>query len=134
MFALWLPCSRYHSNCIHQQLDLLYEFSQWALARFGVPQQPPGRHARLWRGSNRVEEQRVGGRPQDRQCVVRLNSIASFSLSRDEADCFGDWVFELQVPRCKLLVWPGLLPGTVLQGEQEVLALGGDYAVQAHCV
>ena len=40
-------------------------------------------------------------------------------------------VFELQVPRCKLLVWPGLLPGQVLHGEQEVLALGGDYPVQA---
>lgn len=125
--------SRYHGNCIHQQLDLLYEFSQWALDRFGLPRQPQGSHVRLWRGSTRAEEQLVAGRLQDSQCTVRLNSIASFSLSRDEAGCFGDWVFELQVPRCKLLVWPGLLPGPVLHGEQEVLALGGDYPAQASC-
>jgi len=30
-----------------------------------------------------------------------------------------------------VLVFPGLLPGQVLQGEQEVLALGGDYEVMA---
>lgn len=126
--------SRYHGNCIHQQLDLLYEFSQWALVRFGLPQHPgEGTHVRLWRGSTRAEEQLVAGRLQDHACTVRLNSIASFSLSRDEAGCFGDWVFELQVPRCKLLVWPGLLPGKVLQGEQEVLALGGDYPAHASC-
>ncbi|HEY9194078.1 MAG TPA: NAD(+)--dinitrogen-reductase ADP-D-ribosyltransferase [Methyloversatilis sp.] len=125
--------SRYHGNCIHQQLDLLYEFSQWALPRFGPPREPgdDGAHLRLWRGSTRCEEQVVTGRLQDRQCTVRLNSLASFTLSRDDAGCFGDWVFELQVPRCKLLVWPGLLPGQVLHGEQEVLALGGDYPVQA---
>jgi NAD+--dinitrogen-reductase ADP-D-ribosyltransferase len=40
-------------------------------------------------------------------------------------------VFELLVPRSKLLVFPGLLPGQVLQGEQEVIALGGDYDVVA---
>lgn len=123
--------SRYHGNCIHQQLDLLYEYSQWALDRFGLPSQPDSTHVQVWRGSTRAEEQLVEGRLQDRACTVRLNSIASFSLSRDEAGCFGDWLFELQVPRCKLLVWPGLLPGQVLQGEQEVLALGGDYPVRA---
>jgi len=43
--------SRFHNNCIYQQLDLLYEFCQWALKRF----QPFGttRHARLWRGITR---------------------------------------------------------------------------------
>jgi NAD+--dinitrogen-reductase ADP-D-ribosyltransferase len=127
-------CSRYHGNCIHQQLDLLYEFSQWALTRFGLPHQPDGPHLRLWRGSTRCEEQLVAGRLQDRQCTVRLNSLASFTLSREEAGCFGDWVLEVQVPRCKLLVWPGLLPGHVLHGEQEVLAIGGDYPVRASCL
>ena len=38
---------------------------------------------------------------------------------------------EVQVPVAKVLVFPGLLPGQVLQGEQEVLALGGDYEVTA---
>lgn len=124
--------SRHHSNNIHQQLDLLYEFCQWALARFPLPApQMQGPHVRLWRGSNRVEEQLLQGTLRERRCRVRLNNIVSFSLSPEEASCFGDWVFELLVPQSKLLVFPGLLPGQVLQGEQEVIALGGDYDVVA---
>ncbi|NRT58421.1 NAD(+)--dinitrogen-reductase ADP-D-ribosyltransferase [Sphaerotilus uruguayifluvii] len=122
--------SRHHGNNIHQQLDLLQAFGQWMLARFGPP--GPGltpRHLRLWRGSNRCEEQVVAGRLADRRCTLRLNNIVSFSLSPEEAGCFGDRLLEVQVPLCKLLVWPGLLPGQVLQGEQEVLALGGDHEV-----
>ena len=90
------------------------------------------KHLRLWRGSTRCDEQLVAGsRCASRHCTVRLNSLVSFSLSADDAGCFGDWVFEAQVPACKVLVFPGLLPGQVLQGEQEVLALGGDYEVVA---
>ena len=126
--------SRHHNNGIHQQLDLLFEFSQWAQQRH--PGQPAGtghdeHHLLLWRGSTRCDEQLVSGQLRERHCTVRLNSIASFSLSRDEAECFGDWLFKLRVPRCKVLLWPGLLPGPLLQGEQEVLALGGEYAVEA---
>jgi len=120
--------SRHHSNNIHQQLDLLYEFCQWALRRFPLT---PKRHICLWRGSNRVEEQLVSGSLRSRYATVRLNNIVSFSLTPQDASCFGDWVFEVQVPLCKLLVFPGLLPATMLQGEQEVVALGGDYNVVA---
>ena len=124
--------SRHTNNNIHQQLDLLYEFCQWALRRFPLPGSAmPARHLRLWRGSTRCEEQLIAGCLQDRRCTVRLNNLVSFSLSYDDAACFGDWVFEVQVPACKVLVFPGLLPGHVLQGEQEVLALGGDYEVVA---
>ena len=119
--------SRYNNNNLHQQLDLLFEFCQWALHR----QTPPTRHLRLWRGSNQCEEQLISGRLQDRHCTIRLNNIVSFSQSEEEASCFGDWVLEVQVPACKVLVFPDLLPGQVLQGEQEVLALGGDYDVVA---
>lgn len=124
--------SRFHNNNIHQQLDLLYEFGQWALRRFPPPgvARPVG-HLRLWRGSTRCEEQLVTGELRQRHCTVRLNNVVSFSLSREEADCFGDWVFEVLVPTCKVLVFPGLLPGQVLQGEQEVLALGGNCEVVA---
>ncbi len=125
--------SRHHHNNIHQQLDLLYEYCQWALRTH-----PPSvggaaceSHLRLWRGSNRLEEQIVSGCLQERRCTVRLNNIVSLSVSPEDASCFGDWVFEVQVPTCKVLVFPDLLPGQVLQGEQEVLALGGDYEVTA---
>ncbi|GAB4088796.1 NAD(+)--dinitrogen-reductase ADP-D-ribosyltransferase [Hydrogenophaga soli] len=127
--------SRFHNNSIHQQLDLLYEFCQWALQRHpppgAEPAGQPARHLRLWRGSTRCEEQLVSGNLLSRHCTVRLNNVVSFSLSREEASCFGDWVFEALVPASKVLVFPGLLPGHLLQGEQEVLALGGDYAVVA---
>lgn len=150
--------SRLHNNNIHQQLDLLYSFCQWALQRFGLPGHaaPAATHLRLWRGSTRCDEQlvagsllarrgnRVAASPQGsgpasggpavghgRHCTVRLNNLVSFSLSADDAGCFGDWVFEAQVPACKVLVFPGLLPGQVLQGEQEVLAIGGDFDVVA---
>ena len=131
--------SRFHNNCIHQQLDLLFEFCQWAQTRFVLPAvgAHTATHLQLWRGSTHVEEQRVGGhlseRPK-RHCRVRFNSIVSFSLSRDDAGCFGDWIFQVAVPRSKVLLLPGLLPGQVLQGEQEVLALGGEYDVAARYV
>jgi NAD+--dinitrogen-reductase ADP-D-ribosyltransferase len=121
--------SRHHNNNIHQQLDLLYEFCQWALRRHPPPRDASqsAQHLRLWRGSNRHEEQIRAGQLQSRSCTIRLNNLVSFSQSQEAASCFGDWVFEVQVPFSKVLVFPGLLPGQVLQGEQEVLALGGDY-------
>lgn len=124
--------SRYHNNNIHQQCDLLYEFCQWSLRRFGLPAagHSPD-HVRLWRGSNRCEEQIVSGRLTGRRCTMQFNNLISLSLSADEASCFGDWILEVQVPIFKIVVYPGLLPGQVLQGEQEVLALGGHYDVEA---
>ena len=125
--------SRLHNNNIHQQLDLLYEFCQWALQRFGLPGHAAAgaRHVRLWRGSTHCDEQLVSGSLRGRHCTVRLNNLVSFSLWEQDAGCFGDWVFEALVPASKLLVFPGLLTGQVLQGEQEVLALGGDCEVVA---
>jgi len=123
--------SRHNNNNIYEQLDLLYEFCQWALRRLRRESNTSALHLKLWRGSNQCEEQVVAGRLQNRRCTVRLNNLVSFSLSADDASCFGDWVFEVQVPMSKVLVFPDLLPGQVLQGEQEVLALGGDYEVMA---
>lgn len=110
-----------------QQLDLLFEFCQWMLQR-RLPLEP-GLHLRLWRGSNRCEEQVVAGSLRERRCTMRLNNLVSFSRSRDDAGVFGDWVMEADVPRCKLVLLPGLLDSAALSGEAEVLALGGDYEV-----
>jgi NAD+--dinitrogen-reductase ADP-D-ribosyltransferase len=124
--------NRINNNNIYQQLDLLYEFCQWSLRRIGSKNSStPVQHLHLWRGSNQCEEQVIAGRLQNRRCTVRLNNIVSFSLSPEDASCFGDWVFEVQVPVCKVIVFPDLMPGQVLQGEQEVLALGGDFEVMA---
>jgi NAD+--dinitrogen-reductase ADP-D-ribosyltransferase len=121
--------SRFNNNSIWQQLDLLFEFCQWMLVRFSLLGDEPW--VTLWRGSTRVEEQLVAGSLRARRCTVRLNNLVSFSQCAQDASVFGDWVFEVQVPVCKVLVFPGLLPGQVLQGEQEVLALGGNYEVTA---
>jgi NAD+--dinitrogen-reductase ADP-D-ribosyltransferase len=123
--------SRYNNHSIHQQLDLLYAYCQWALRRVHCGGAASAAHLRLWRGSNQCEEQVVAGRLQNRRCTVRLNNVVSFSQSQEDASCFGDWVLEVQVPVCKVIVFPALLPGQVLVGEQEVLALGGDYEVVA---
>jgi NAD+--dinitrogen-reductase ADP-D-ribosyltransferase len=121
--------SRYHNNSIYQQLDLLYEFCQWMLARFALL--GGGTHATLWRGSTRCEEQIAAGSLRERHCTVRLNNLVSFSTTRDAAQCFGDWVLEARIPQCKLLLVPGLLNTTSLHGEAEVLAIGGDCVVEA---
>lgn len=124
-------CSRFHNNCIHQQLDLLFEFCQWALARF----QPFGQHTHLtlWRGITRMDEQIIEGdlKSKSRRLVVRLNNLVSFALQAEQAECFGDWLLRTHVPLTKLLFYPGLLPTAPLSGEGEVLAIGGDYAVEA---
>ena len=121
--------SRFHNHCIHQQLDLLFEYCQWAIQRFG---QPARDFVTLWRGINDFTEQRVvAGDRRDRACVLRLNNIVSFSTSRERADEFGDWILEAHVPVVKILFFPGLLPGAPLAGEGEVLVIGGEYEVVA---
>ena len=62
---------------------------------------------------------------------MRLNNIVSFSRSREHAGCFGDWILRAEVPLCKLVFMPGLVATHALSGEDEVLALGGDYEVEA---
>lgn len=123
--------SRFHNNCIHQQLDLLYEFCQWALRRF----KPFGEqtHVPLWRGITRCEEQIVGGSLGSgrRQLVVQLNNLVSFAMRSDQAECFGDWLLRAEVPLVKLLFYPGMLKQVPLSGEGEVLAIGGRYQVEA---
>lgn len=119
---------QFHNHSLWQQLDLLFEFCQWMLARFSL--MGPGPHVTLWRGSNRLEEQLVSGTLRQRHCVLRLNNLVSFSRSREQAGCFGDWVLQAEVPLVKLLLVPGLINTRSLDGESEVLALGGDYAVE----
>jgi NAD+--dinitrogen-reductase ADP-D-ribosyltransferase len=121
--------SRYHNHQILEQLDLLFEFCQWMLAHHQLL--GPGPLSTLWRGSNRIEEQVVAGSLLARRCTVRLNNVVSFSTTREQAGCFGDWLLCVRVPLCKLLLVPGLLNTSSLQGEAEVLAIGGLYEAEA---
>ena len=117
---------RFHNNAIHLQLDLLYEYGQWMLARFfAVP-----RRLTLYRGVNDFAEHHLIERLGKREAVARQNNLVSFSAARDVADQFGDTILEAEVPAAKIVFFNALLPGHVLRGEGEYLVIGGDYRVK----
>lgn len=118
--------SRFHNNSIYLQLDLLYEFCQWALSRFFTG---PARHLTLYRGVNDFHEHAILQRLSRREAVARLNNLTSFTARREIADEFGDYILEARVPIFKILFFNKLLPEHPLQGESEHLVIGGDYRV-----
>jgi NAD+--dinitrogen-reductase ADP-D-ribosyltransferase len=119
--------SRFHNNAILSQLDLLYEFAQWALRRH-APERGP---MRLFRGVNDFDEHPIVEKIDKRRAILRLNNLVSFTAEREIASCFGHCILETEVPLSKVLFLKTLLPRHALKGEDEVLAIGGDYAVRA---
>ncbi len=120
--------SRFHNNAIWVQLDLLFEFCQWAIGRFAFPGQT---HVTLYRGVNAFDEHRIVERASKRSVVIRLNNLTSFTSDRSIATCFGDTILTAQVPLCKIVFFNGLLSSHPLKGEGEYLAIGGEYRVKA---
>jgi NAD+---dinitrogen-reductase ADP-D-ribosyltransferase len=120
--------SRFHNNAIHTQLDMVYEFCQWALERFAAIGQT---HLTLYRGTNSFDEHQIVERIDRRWVIMRINSLASFSSDRDVAGCFGDTIVTAQVPVVKIAFFNTLLPIHPLKGEGEYLVIGGDYQVAA---
>jgi NAD+--dinitrogen-reductase ADP-D-ribosyltransferase len=135
--------SRFHNNCIHQQLDLLYEFCQWALQRFQLLGAGP--QVTLWRGVQQMARHEMladaspgPARPVQQplptkagsRLTLRLNNLMSLALEPSQAECFGDSLLKVEVPLVKLLFYPGLLPKVPLCGEGEVLTIGGDMVVE----
>lgn len=116
--------SRFHNNSIMAQLDLLYEFCQWALVRFASPSETL---LTLYRGVNDFNEHPIKERIDRRRVVMRLNSLSSFTAERDIADCFGDVILTARVPREKILFFNTLMTSHPLKGEGEYLVIGGDY-------
>lgn len=105
---------------ITMQLDLLYTFCQYELAR----RRPGERWKTLWRGTYNPEEYAPTSGAQG---VIELNNLSSFTSERETAWEFGSTVWEVRVPLPKIVFFPGLLPRSLLQGEQEHLVLGGQY-------
>lgn len=118
--------SRFHNNSISTQLDILYEFCQWMLARWLAPGR---RHFTLYRGINNFDEHHVVERIDKRTAVIRQNNLVSFTANRVIADEFGDTILEAQVPVAKILFCNNLLTSHPLKGEGEYLVIGGDYRV-----
>jgi NAD+--dinitrogen-reductase ADP-D-ribosyltransferase len=116
--------SRFHNNSILTQLDLLYEYCQWSLARFFAP----GRaHMTLHRGVNALDEHLVFEVGREGVIKLRLNNLVSFSADRDVAGCFGDTILTVRAPVAKIVFFNELLPSHPLKGEGEVLLIGGDF-------
>lgn len=120
--------SRFHDNAIWVQLDLLFEYGQWAMRRFVHPDET---HLTLYRGVNGLGDHRIVERTSRGEAVVRLNNLVSFTSDRSVADCFGDEILTVRVPVPKILFFNDLLPSHVLKGEREFLAIGGEYRVRA---
>lgn len=114
----------YGANALEFQLDLLYAYCQYELAR----QWPQRRHFTLYRGVNRVAEHETLSKLDHRRKVVLLNNLSSFSQDRERAGEFGDFIMEAQVPLAKIFAYPALVPG-LLRGEGEMLVIGGLYEV-----
>ncbi|MCK9608583.1 MAG: NAD(+)--dinitrogen-reductase ADP-D-ribosyltransferase [Methylomonas sp.] len=119
--------SRYHNNCIFMQLDLLYEYCQWVIARFQIP---AARHKTLYRGVNTLDDCSLVADEDKTQKLVRFNSLVSFTDRRSIASEFGAYILQVQVPVVKLIFFNELLPHHALHGEAEYLAIGGDYRVK----
>jgi NAD+--dinitrogen-reductase ADP-D-ribosyltransferase len=115
----------YATNALEAQLDLLYTYGQYELAR-----QTPGlTHVRLYRGINRLGDHEVLGREPGGTQLVLLNNLSSFTSERERADEFGDYVLSAQVPLPKIFFYNRLLPG-LLKGEDEYVVIGGVYGVE----
>ncbi|WP_309384437.1 NAD(+)--dinitrogen-reductase ADP-D-ribosyltransferase [Cerasicoccus frondis] len=114
------------TNAIYSQLDLLYEYCQYELDR----RWPGQLHWELYRGTNDPEEHPVIDRRGKRESCVRLNNLVSFTSDREKAWEFGSTVWKSQIPFCKIVFFSGLLPDSLLKGEDEYLVIGGHYWVK----
>jgi len=115
----------YGTNAVESQLDLLYTYCQYELAR----QHPGMTHLTLHRGINSIGDHEVLGREPDGSYLVLLNNLNSFTSDRERADEFGDYLLTAQVPRAKVFFYNRLLPG-MLKGEDEFVVVGGVYGVR----
>jgi NAD+--dinitrogen-reductase ADP-D-ribosyltransferase len=114
----------YNTNALEAQLDLLFTYSQYELAR----RWPDAAHKRLYRGVNNLEEHELLGENGKERLVV-LNNLSSFSASRERAGEFGDILIEASVPLAKVFLFTQLLPG-LLKGEEEYAVIGGAYRIR----
>lgn len=114
----------YGTNALEAQLDLLYSYCQYELARQRANQS----HLTLYRGVNRVDDHETIAELDCKRRVVLLNSLNSFTASRERADEFGDYLLTVRVPLPKIFCYTGLLPD-MLKCEEEYVVIGGLYEV-----
>ncbi|MGD8251423.1 MAG: NAD(+)--dinitrogen-reductase ADP-D-ribosyltransferase [Desulfobacterales bacterium] len=113
------------TNAILSQLDLLYEFVQYELKR----RSPEQSHLVLYRGVYDFDEHDVIAKKAGNRMVIRLNSLNSFTRDFERAWEFGTRILEARVPIPKVFFDGAFLHAGILQGEEEVLVIGGEYDV-----
>lgn len=114
------------TNAILGQLDVLYEFVQEELRR----RDASATHLRLYRGVHGLDEHEVVAAQSPTHLVLRLNNLNSFTRDFERAWEFGTRVLEAHVPLCKVFFDGSFLHTSILRGEEEVMVLGGEYAVR----
>jgi NAD+--dinitrogen-reductase ADP-D-ribosyltransferase len=114
------------THAIEAQFDLLYEFVQYELNLT----QPVTSCMTLYRDINDYSEQRILHELSKNRHLVRLNNLVSFTTDFERAWEFGSRVLQAEVPRAKIAFRADLLPNALLKGEEEVLVIGGEFAVK----
>lgn len=114
------------TNDINGQLDLLYTYTQYELAR-GCPGK---RWLTLFRGTYDADEHDIVERLSRREYYVRLNNLVSFTADKERAWEFGNTVWTVEVPVYKVFFHSELFAQSLLKGEREHLVIGGEFRVK----
>ncbi len=110
------------TSAIDAQLDLVYAFTQYELAR----RRPGQTHLTLWRGQNDLEAHEILERLGPREWVVRMNNLCSFTDDAERAWEFGNVVLEARIAAPRVFFAGHLLPRSILTGEREHLVIAGE--------
>ena len=114
------------TNAIQSQLDILYEYCQFELAR----KYPATPIITLFRGTYDASEHDIIEQTGKREQIVRLNNLVSFTSDEERAWEFGSTVWAVKVPLSKVFFYNELLPGSIMKGEGEYLVIGGEFRVR----
>ncbi|MBT1076258.1 NAD(+)--dinitrogen-reductase ADP-D-ribosyltransferase [Geobacter grbiciae] len=114
------------TSAINSQLDILYEFCQYELAR----RFPGELCVTLYRGTFAADDYDVVEELGRREKIIRFNNLVSFTSHEERAWEFGSTVWEIRAPLSKVFFFDDLLPGSILKGEGEYLVIGGEYRVR----
>lgn len=106
------------------QFDLLYEFVQFGLSG----SHPAATNLILYRGVL-GQDRPIAPKAGAGRVVVRLNNLNSFTRDFERAWEFGSSVLEASVPLTKVFYDETLAATGLLEGEEEVIVLGGEYEV-----
>lgn len=114
------------TSAINSQLDLLYEYCRYELAR----KYPSCDTLTLYRGTYDADDHEVLETLSKRERIVCLNNLVSFTAEEERAWEFGSTVWEVRVPLTKIFFFSDLLPNSIMKGEGEYLVIGGEYLVR----